>query len=160
MTKIILLLLLFSVLILACDSSEGSDATENNTTDLISSEEETTDKPKTVATARMEEIRNILIGDWIEDSLEFKRNYNMPPPPVQNTRIRYQEDGHVYIPDVLLTKENWDTWEISNDSTLLIHKRQGNGTLVFKIDEINENVVYYRLQWGENERKIKLLRIK
>ncbi|MDC0230805.1 hypothetical protein OAK19_02475 [Aureispira] len=111
-------------------------------------------------TDRMKEIRQILIGDWIEDSLEFKRVYNMPPPPVQNTRVRYQEDGYVYIPDVLLTKEQWDTWEIANDSTLHIIKRQGYGTRVFLIDSITKNMVKYRLQIPPHERKIKLLKIK
>jgi hypothetical protein len=108
----------------------------------------------------MLEIEQMLLGDWIEDSIEFKKNYNMPPPPVNNTRVRYQKDGYVYIPGILLTEANWDKWELANDTTLLIHKRRNNGTLSFIIDSITPNEIYYRLLWGRNFRKIKLNRIK
>lgn len=137
-----------------------NNASEDNNSDSSNTDNNGI-KDQTVAgkTDKMLQIEEILIGDWIEDSIEFKKNYNMPPPPVQNTRVRYQKDGYVYIPDVLLTKENWDKWEVANDTTLLIHKRQNNGTLRFIIDDIQQNEIYYRLEWGQHFRKIKLIRI-
>ena len=142
-----------------------SACTTSNSSNIETANVETSDStsPTKIVTERMKEIREILIGDWLEDSIEFKRVYpGHRPPPVQNTRVRYQEDGYVYIPGVLLTKEHWDTWEIANDSTLHIIKRQDYGTRVFFIDTITPNMVKYRLQVPEHkyERKIKLLRIK
>ena len=140
-------------LLLACNNPDSPTVTNLNTG-------EPSNNSSANKTDRMLEIEQLVIGDWIEDSIEFKKNYNMPPPPANNTRVRYQEDGYVYIPGVLLTKENWDTWKILNDSTLVIHKRRDNGTRTFIIDSIGRNEIYYRILWGTNYRKIKLLRIK
>jgi hypothetical protein len=161
----IFLFTLVSIALWGC-SSPKNNSTENNNSD-------TTVNPilpvvdtvlNTVVsqtiTPKMEEIKAILIGDWIEDSTEFKRVYNIPPPPVQNTRVRYQEDGFVYIPGVQLTNIHWDKWEVANDSTLHIIKRDGYGTRLFMIDSISQNYVKYRLLLPPHERKITLRRIK
>ncbi len=145
--------LALSLLLFACNTSDSSN--EQSAQSTPDSTQRTTSK-----TDRMLEIEEMLLGDWIEDSIEFKKNYNMPPPPVNNSRVRYQKDGYVYIPGILLTEANWDKWELANDTTLLIHKRRNNGTLTFIIDGITPNEIFYRLLWGRNFRKIKLNRIK
>lgn len=114
----------------------------------------TTTKTKT---ARMQEIEQLIVGDWIEDSVAFKRNYNMPPPLAKNTRVRYQEDGYVYIPGVLLNKSVWDRWEIVNDTTLHVIKRENAGIRVFVIDNISSDAIEYRIKLPQMERKVRLI---
>lgn len=53
----------------------------------------------------MLKIKQILNRDWIKDSIAFKKNYHTLSRPAKNTYVRYQEDGYVYIFDVLLTKK-------------------------------------------------------
>ena len=53
----------------------------------------------------------------------------------------------------------WNSHRLTNNGPLL-QKFEDQLKDYFKIDNISEHSVYYRLQWGENERKIKLLRIK
>ncbi|BDS09721.1 hypothetical protein [Aureispira anguillae] len=158
--KISTLLLLTGLFWSACTSPVN-----NSTPEQPKTEPEVTTPTKAPSSTNasrptVEEIKKILIGDWIEDSIEFKKNYNMPPPPVQNTRVRYQEDGFVYIPGVLLAEEHWDKWEVANDSTLHIIKRKGYGVRVCNIDSIGQDLIRYRLQTPSMERKITLLRIK
>lgn len=115
-----------------------------------------TQKPLT----QLQSIRAKLIGDWEEDSMAFKKEYKMPPPPAQNSKVRWQDDGYVYIPGVLITKENWDRWELINDTTIHVKKRQTGDTRVFIIDNISENVLNYRMIVSPKfHRKFRLLKI-
>lgn len=156
MNKIISLLFLGILLSLgACTSPSNNSSTE---TEATTTNNHPATSPTNV-TPKMEEIKQILIGDWIEDSVEFKRNYNMPPPPVQNTRVRYQEDGFIYIPGVLLAEEHWDKWEVANDTTLHIIKRKGYGVRVCILDSIGQDAIKYRMQTPTMVRKVKLIRI-
>lgn len=151
-----LVLLLFCI---ACNQEESSNEKTGNSKEKITTSSDS--KPQnSTKTPTMTKIEQILIGDWIEDSIAFKLTYNSPPPPVQNTRVRYQEDGYVYIPGVLLSKEHWDKWEVANDTTLHIIKRQGYGVREFIIDSISQDVIKYRFKTPSLERKVRLMRIK
>lgn len=150
-------------ILFSCMACTGTTEPSNPETEDLNPKNPTTNTEtikKTSNNPTVEEIKQILIGDWIEDSVAFKETYNMPPPPAKNTLVRYQEDGFVYIPGVLLTEENWDKWEVANDTTLHIIKRQGHGVRVFIIDSISQDVIKYRLQLPPHERKIRLMRIK
>ncbi len=153
--KAILLIIGLSLTLLGCHNNSPSSAIPP------SPKQPSSPTVSPLDLSPLDSIKKHLLGDWEEDTIAFKKEYHMPPPPAQNLKVRYQEDGYVYIPGVLLTPDNWDKWQLVNDSTIHITKRETGAIVTFIIDNITADVLNYRMIVSPlRHRKFRLIKIK
>ena len=140
------------LVVVACNN--GIPKPEEPIKDLTKEEQPVAPASTKQLSPEMQKVRDLLVGDWEEDTTAFKQRYNMPPPPAQNCKVRWQNDGRVYIPGVLLTQENWDRWELANDTTIHVVKRQTGDVRVFVIHDISADSMTYKMLRDDNQHRI------